>query len=125
MTFTRFKSPHAPAHQPTATLSAEGTILLNREAMEVCVAGATFVELYFDDEKRMVGLKFQHNPGEPGVTRRLTRYSRNSKSRSGLCATVQCREFYREFCLPKRHLRRPLAWDEKTKLWTFKVAATQ
>ena len=124
MTFTRFKSQHAPAHQPTATLSAEGTILLNRDAIQHCVREARFAELYFDVEKRMVGLKFLPAPGEPGITRRLTRYVRNGK-RGGSYATIQCREFYREYGLPLRHLRRLLTWNEKAKLWTFKVAATE
>lgn len=123
MSFTRFKSQHAPAHQPVATLSAEGTILLNRDAVQQCVQDACFVALYFDVEKRMVGLKFLPAPGEPGVTRRITRYLRNGK-REASCVTIQCREFYREYGLPRRHLRRALAWNEKVKLWTFKVAAT-
>ncbi len=122
MSFTRFKSLHAPAHQPVATLSAEGTILLNRDAVLSCVRDARFAELYFDVEKRMVGLKFLPAPGEPGVTRRITHYVRNGK-RQGSCATIQCREFFREYGLPLRHLRRPLVWIEKLKLWTFKVAA--
>lgn len=123
MSFRRFKSQHAPAHQPVATLSAEGTILLNRDAMQQCVRDACFAELYFDVEKRMVGLKFVPAPGEPGVTRRITRYIRNGK-RGASCATIQCLEFYSEYGLPRRHLRRALAWNEKVKLWTFKVAAT-
>ncbi len=123
MSFARFKSEHAPAHQPVATLSAEGTILFNCDAMQHCVRDARFAELYFDVEKRLVGLKFVPAPGEPGVSRRITRYPRNGK-RGASCATIQCREFYREYGLPLRHLRRPLAWMEKAKLWTFKVAAT-
>lgn len=124
MSFTRFKSKHAPAHQPVATLSAEGTILLNRDAMQQCVRDACFAELYFDVEKRLVGLKFLPAPGEPGVTRKISRYGRNGR-REGRCATIQCREFYSEYGLPLRHLRRALAWNEKVKLWTFKVAATE
>ena len=124
MSFTRFKSKHAPAHRPVATLSAEGTILLNRDAVQHCVRDDIFVELHFDVEKRLVGLKFLSDPGEPGVTRRLTRYPRNG-TRQGSCATIQCREFYLEYGLPLRHLRRPLVWIEKLKLWTFKVAATE
>ena len=124
MGFRHFKSQRGPIHRPAATLSAEGTFYLNSDAMKECVRDATFVELYFDVEKRIVGLKFVNAPGQPGRTRCLTRYNRNGK-RGGLCATIQCREFYREFGLPLRRLRLPLILNERAKLWTFKVAATE
>jgi len=119
MSFRLFQGRRTQSPNPTVALTKGGTLIFNRAATDKCVEKARFVELYFDEADRRVGLKFL----EVSQTTLVYAVSRVGQGPHRSPA-VACREFYKVHGLPLRPCRRPLTWDPKEKLWTFKVPAT-
>ena len=123
MGFERFEGKRPTGdRKPMVALTADGAIVLNAIASRECVGAARFVDLYFDPVRRGIGLRFL--PEASGsATYRITVYNKQGKSRSGFSSSIACRKFFDTYRIPKKHLRRPLAWNAREELWTFKVNA--
>lgn len=121
MSFERFTGKRPQSKHPTACLTAAGTIVFNRAAVDACLRDATHAELYFDAASRRVGVKFLKTP-QTELAYTVTRYSRQNGDQRGTSAFISCQAFFGAHALPRKHLRRGLEWSARDELWTFKVA---
>ena len=121
MSFLHYSRKRVVDPNPCITLTPNGEFRLNAQAIRQCVNGASHVQLYFDPDKRLVGLSFQNGKSDLyayKLTKTLRRKEHRAKKH-----IIHCRRFFVDHDIPLRALRRPLTWDGKAKLWTFKVAA--
>ncbi len=106
MTFEMFERPGRTPDEPTLSITAAGNLHLNRAARDL-LAGATKVELLFDREHHIIGVRPSARPEDSPVVFNLR------TTRDGGGATIHAQTFVDHYGLRGDETRRrPTKFDD-------------
>lgn len=116
MSFERYRKKRPRHNVPVVKVTAAGVIYLNLCATREAAQGHRYADLYFDTARRVVGVLFLDQANENSYT--VFRADKLSH-----CARISCAGFIREWDIRPSDTPRPLTFDPKEKIWTFRVGA--
>jgi hypothetical protein len=112
MAFERFTEA-ARSYAPKVSLRASGSIGLNYGAVrKYGLDKFPFVLLFYDRQKRMVGIKPLKSSAEAGAVKLYHR---------GKNSSIYCRRFFDFFEIPKVKFRTEPSWDDKEGMLVFQI----
>ena len=114
MAFKLFKDQGSKFAEPLVSVTAAGVIALNKTCLEKFIGNKRFVELYYDKDNSMVGIKCVDKQGE---NRFKITHSPDKKS-----GTIAGRSFLNYLKIDYSKSRRYVPdWNEEESMLTFKI----
>ena len=109
MAFERFKKEKPGRNCPTISIHACGRLYMNHIASERYFKNCSYVELYYDESNRALGIK---------PIKRPEHNSFKTWRNKGACAAfIYARNFFQHYDIPFKKSRKYLCfWNEKEKL---------
>jgi len=115
MTLEKFERQEIP-DRPAVTIRKNGSLCINRSAIDEFNIGAMrFATLYFDEKERLIGIKPEPDNTDPYV-------STISKERNRT-SVISCQGFLKQSGIPYRERSRVFkaTWDDKSQMILIKL----